>query len=129
MAPYQIGADLHTMVRTEQQHAGIRNAQRGNGLADQIVQAWRVDDVDLVVAPLGMQAAQVHRTAPLVLDLVEIAHRVPVLHAPSSCDEARLEQHRFGQGGLAATVVAKEDNVLDVFRIEDFHGAEDLPEG
>ena len=111
------------MVGVQQQHASIRNAQGGHRFTDQVIEARCIDDVDLVVPPFGVEHRAVHAAAALVFQVGVVADRVLVLDAAAALDQTRFEEHGFGQRGLAASVGAEQNDVLDVFGIEDFHGA------
>jgi hypothetical protein len=57
--------------------------------------------------------------------VVVVAYGVLVLDSAAAWDKTRFEEHGFGQRGLAASVGAEQDDVLDVLGIEDLHDAWD----
>lgn len=58
-----------------------------------------------------------------MLNGVEVAGGVAFLDPAAALDQTRFEEHGFGQRGLAASVGAEQDDVLDVLRIENVHGS------
>ena len=89
-------------------------------LVGETMPALRVADTCVLL--LNAQHGAVHTATALVLERMVVAHGVLVLDTAAALQETRFEEHCFGQRGLAASVGAEENNVLDVLCIEDFHG-------
>ncbi len=119
--PVQLGAHLHPVLGVDQHHRRIGHPQGGDYLADKVVQAGGVDNVDLVVPPVGMEQGGVNRVAALMFDLVIIGDGVLVLHRAPAIGEPGLEDHGFGQGGFAGLDTAEQDDVFDVLVIIKLH--------
>src|SRR5690606_23799079 len=53
--PDQLGADFHALLSVDNHNTGVGYADGGNHLPSEVVKAGRVNNVDLVIAPLRVQ--------------------------------------------------------------------------
>src|SRR5690606_30840280 len=97
VAPRVFGADLDARGGVEHDHGAIDGRGGGDDLAGEVGIAGRVQDIDLVVAPLDRGDRGVDRHAALGLIGVPVGDSVAVFDSTEPGDRAGGEQHRFGQ--------------------------------
>jgi hypothetical protein len=80
-----------------------------------------VDDVDLVLLPLGVGQAGGEGMFAGDGFFVEIGHRRAVVDFPQPVDGAGREEHRGDQLGFSAAAVSHHGDVADACSIVDLH--------
>jgi hypothetical protein len=112
--PDHLGPDLDAAGSAHQQQGGIGDAQRAVDVPDEVRVAGRVEQVDLVSLPLELRQRQVDRD--LARDLVGrvVEQRGPVRDAAEAVRRLGVEQHGFGERGLADTVLGDESDIADL---------------
>src|SRR5258706_9453330 len=98
--PYQISSNFCSVLRINSDHAGIGHTQRGDHLPCKVVKAGCVDDIDFVVAPLGMENSRKNRIATLLFDFVAITYCIFSFDGASAMNDAGLEEHVLSEQGL-----------------------------
>ncbi len=93
----------------------------GDGLADEVGIARRVDDVEVLALVVEVDDVRLDRVMVLFFDLVEVADAGAVVDAGRPSDGAGDSEHLVGQRALAGVPVAAKDNVADVFDFSDRH--------
>ncbi len=79
-----------------------------NGLldvADEVEEAWGVDQVYLRVIPLDGENGELNGDIPTGLLRIVVGGSIPVVDAAESSDDARAKEHCLGEGRLARTAV------------------------
>jgi hypothetical protein len=112
--PRLLGLDLDPVDRADHEHGQVGDAQGGGHVAHEVGVARRVDEVDLVVAPLERSHRQRQGDAALVLLGVEVAHRRPVLDATHAGDGTGPVQEGLCQARLARSAVPDQGDVADL---------------
>ena len=90
-------------------------------VAQEIRDAWRVDDVDLGLVPLG--TGEAGREGVLAGDrfFVVVRHRRAVVHASQPVDGPGIEQQRRQQLSLAGPAVPDERDISEALGVIDLH--------
>ena len=112
--PRLLGLDLDPVDRADHEYRQVGHPQRGRDVADEVGVARRVDEVDLVVAPLERCQRQRQGDAAALLLGVVVAHRRAVLDPSEAVDGAGAVQQRLGQACLARAAVTHECDVADL---------------
>src|SRR5690242_14462832 len=99
VVPDQFGAYFYAVLRVDDHHTGVCHAHRGNHFAYEIVEPWGIDDVDLVVAPLGVHRRGEDGIAPFLFNVMEVRHRVFTFNGTPPVNDAGFKNHVFGQQG------------------------------
>src|SRR5438132_1206981 len=99
----------------------FRDAQRRLGVAQEVREARRVDDVDLGLLPLGMSEAGGERVLAGDFFFVEVGHGGAFVHLAEPVDRAGGEEHRGDKLCLAASTMADHRDVPDGGGVVDLH--------
>ena len=78
--PYLGGADLDPVSGVDHDDSHIRNLERGMTLGDEVEVSGRVDDVETVFQPLGVQQRSVDGKLSLLFGFVIVGDRGAVRH-------------------------------------------------
>ena len=122
VGPRELRADLDALGGVDHEHRGVRHLEGRDGLGREVEVAGRVEHVDLVPLPLGVEQRREDRHATLALRLVEVARGRAVPHGPHARDRPGTVEHRLGERRLSAALVAHEGDVADVSGVVDGHG-------
>ena len=115
---------LHARHGAEDQHRAVEDAERPLDLDGEVDVAGRVDDVDLLVAPVDGGRGRGDRDPALLLQLHVVHHRAFALDLLDHVDAAGVEQDPLGQRGLARVDVGRDPDIADVAKV--FHGRRSL---
>ena len=99
--PDALGDDFHAADRVHHHQRGLDRRQHHLGFMDEHVEARRVDEVDLGVAPLDHRGRGRNGHRPRDLFVVVIGHGVAFIHAAKPLRGAGGEQHGRCERGLA----------------------------
>ena len=107
------------LVRGDDEQRGVRGAQPGPQLADEVAVAGGVDQVDLVL--LVEDGGDGQRDRPLLAHRggIVVAHRGAVDDGARAGDRGRVGEKGLDEGGLAAPRGPDENDVADFRRIGD----------
>ena len=107
------------LVRGDDEQGGVRGAEPGPQLADEVPVAGGVDQVDLVV--LVEDGGHGQRDRPLLAHRggIVVAHRGAVGDGARAGDRGRVGEKGLDEGGLAAPRGSYENDVADFRRIDD----------
>ncbi len=113
--------DLDTRVGVDHDRRGLGGVHGGDGLADEVGIARRVDDVEPLALVVEVEDVRLDRIVVLLFYRIEVADAGAVVYAGRPSDGAGDSEHLVGQGALAGVPVAAKDNVADVFDFSDRH--------
>ena len=102
------------VVRSHHHHGALGRAQPAHGLAGEVEEAGRVEDVDLEPVVLDERDPEVDRDLALVLLGLGVHGRGVQVGGTHALEAAGREQHGLGQGGLAVVRVAEQYHVADL---------------
>jgi len=119
--PELLGLDLDAGDGVDADDRAFSDAQRGLGVAQEVREARRVDDVDLGLLPLGVGEAGGQGVLAGDFFFVEVGDRGAFVDLPQPVDGARHEQHRRHQLCFAASTVPDHRDVPDGSGIIDLH--------
>ena len=95
---------------------GIDDVEAAQHLADEVLVARRVEDVDLVVLVLRVGHRRENRYLPLDFFGGGVRHRVAVFDPPHPGRRAGVEEYRLREHRLARVLVPDEGDVSDFVR-------------
>ena len=104
---------LRAVLRVDEQDGSVSDSHSGQSSTSEVITARAVDDVQLLIVPLHMERSSEDAVAVFLLHGEVVGHGVLLRDASATCDDATLEEQRFGEGGLTSPVTAKQGNVLD----------------
>ena len=121
--PGELSANHSPSAGTHDQQCSLGSVEGAYDFADKVLEARRVQQVDLVVAP-----GQVGNRSPdgdLSFDFLglEIEGSVAGLGLAQPLDAAAREQHGFSQHGFAVVAVAQQRDVPDLLRVDSPHSS------
>ena len=119
--PYEFGTHLYAILGIYNHGHGICHAHGAGNLANKVVKARSVYNVDFVIAPLSVQRGGKNAHLAFVFNLVVVANSVFVLDGSSAVNQSGFKQHGFGKRSLAAVMGANKCHVFDVFIVKYFH--------
>ena len=99
--PYPIGADAQTVLGVDHHQRKIADPQRAQPFADKVQVTGRINDVQLLASPLGVQQGRRNGNLPVLLADMVIGNRRAIRDAPHARDGAAAGQHGFAKHGLA----------------------------
>ena len=102
-------------------HGGFDDAQRRAGVAEEVGEAWCVDEVDLGFLPFGVGETGGERVLAGNLFVVEVGDGGAVVHPADAIDGAGGEEQGRHQLGLAASAVSDDSHVAEAGRVVDLH--------
>ena len=105
--PTQLGPDHDPRARPHDQQGAFGGAQGPDDLAGEILEAWRIEQIDLVVVPGQVRDGGPDRDLPLDLFRLEVEGGVARVRTAQPIDRATGVEHRFGQAGLAIVAMAE----------------------
>ncbi len=120
--PDLLGLHFDSRYSVHQYQGGIGGHQRSPRIVDEDVVAGSVQNVDLVLFPLGHGNGGRDRDFALDLLLVKICDRVALIDSEKAIGSSGGEKQRGSERGLAGIAVAHYTNVPDIFAFVDFHG-------
>ena len=100
-APQGFGVPLHAVVGAHNHNRVVQRAQRALRLGRKIDMPRRIHEHDVGIAMIEYGLRREDRNAALALDRVSVQMRIAIVHAAALADATRVEQHGFGQRGLA----------------------------
>ncbi len=107
--------------RVDDDDGGFRDAQSGARVRQEVRKPGRIDDVDLVLLPLGVGEAGGERVLACDGFVVEIGNRGPFVNLPEAIDRPGRKQHGGDQLGLAASAMPDYSHVADAPGVVDLH--------
>jgi hypothetical protein len=113
---------LHAGHRAQHQDGAIEHLEGALHLDGEVDVPRGVDDVDLMVEPLGVRRRALDRDPALALQLHRVhggADAVLALHLVNGPDAPGVEEDPFGQRGLARIDVGADADVPDPAQIRD----------
>ena len=113
--------DCDCTPATAQSTSTAPSRTRSDRSTSTVKSTWpgRVDDVDLLVAPLDRGRGRGDRDPPLLLQLHVVHHRAFALDLLDHVDPAGVVQDPLGERGLARVDVGRDPDVADVAKV--FH--------
>ncbi|MGC4084619.1 MAG: hypothetical protein QM736_21505 [Vicinamibacterales bacterium] len=120
--PDFLGLHHHTGHRVDDHDRRVDDVQCRPRVAEEVADTRRVDDVDLVLVPLGVGEACRERVLAGDLLFVEIGDRRPVVHLAEPVDHARVCEDGRSQLCLARSGVTNERDVAYRAGVVNLHG-------
>ena len=126
-APEALGVDLDAHRGVDDDHGGVGDPQRGDGVGDEARLARGVDQVDLPPFVLEGRDRGVDRHLPPLLVGLVVGDGGAVGDRPEPVGDARLEQHRLVQARLAAAPVPDQGDIANPVCGLMWHAVEPTP--
>ena len=120
--PDLFGLHHHAGDGVDDDERGVGDLQRRARVAQEVADAGRVDQVDLVLVPFGVGEAGRQRVLAGDLLFVEIGDRRAVVDLAESVDHAGVGEDGRGELRLARSGVTDERDVSDAGGVVDLHG-------
>src|SRR5581483_11950669 len=114
LLPSDLGADREVVVRADDDDSALGGAKPADGLAGEVEEPGRVEDVDLEAVVLGERDPKADRDLPLLLLGLEVGGRRALVRRAHPRDAAGGEEHGLGEGRLPVVRVAQQDDVPDL---------------
>jgi len=121
VVPYPLGDHLNAGDTVHNNNRGIDHGQHQLGFMNEHVEARRVHDIDLGLAPLDVGKAGGNGHLAGDFFLVVIGDRSAVVHAPQALVGARRIQHGGNQRGFACVSVSNHRYIPDVRAFVSLH--------
>ncbi len=115
VAAVDLGAHLDALSGVDQHDSRFAHIEAQDGALDEVVGARSVDHIDLVVFILGIERRGIDGTLENLFDFRVVRNGVLAFDGTAAIDHFALEEHGFGQSGLAGTRASKQDDVSDLF--------------
>ena len=112
--PGRIGADAQAVAGMDHDHRGVADAQRAEALADEVGVAGRIEDVELLAQPFGVEQRAMHRDLMLLLAGVVIRGGRAGGDAAHPAEAAGTGEHGLGEHGLAGGRVAEHGEAAQI---------------
>ena len=112
--PDPFGADADAVLGMDDHQGKIGHTQSAERFADEIQVAGRVNDVELLAHPFGMEQGSLHGNAPLLFADVIIGDRAAIGDPAHAADDAAASQHGLAQHGFTAGSMAGDGEVADI---------------
>ena len=119
--PHLLGLHLDARHGVHDHEGRVGHAHRRQRVAQEVAEAGRVHQVDLVLVPLRVSQAGRQRVLAGDLFLVEVGHRRPIVHPAEAVDHAGVEQDGRRKLRLPGARVADEGDVPDAGGVVDLH--------
>ena len=125
----EVGGEVPDLLRLnldpghgiDDDECGVRHAQGGAHVAQEVAHAGRVDEVELPPLPLRVGDARRQRVLARHFLFVEVGDRGAVIHHPEPIDHAGAEQQGGRQLCLAGPAMADDGDVADARGTVDLH--------
>jgi hypothetical protein len=114
LAEHALGAHLHAGGGAHAHERAVGGAEAGDGVALEVEEARRVEQVHLRPVPLGEGAAERGAEPPLGLLGRHVGERGAVAHPAAAPAGAGREAQGVDEAGLAAAAVAHDGHVPDL---------------
>ena len=111
--PHLAGADLYSRLGRNHYDGGVGDSNAGYDLSAIVGVSRGVEDVDLVVPPLGVQDTGIDARGPLMLFRLEVGGGGAVFHSSEPRRGARRMEHRLGQYSLASATMRQKHDIPD----------------
>ena len=116
LLPQQTRAAVDTVHRGDDEQCGVRGAEPGAEVTDEVGVPGGVQQVDLDAVVLERRQRQRDRALLAHLRLVEVAHRGAVLDATGPRDRPGRDEQGLDERRLPRSGVADQHDVADVLR-------------
>ena len=122
VAPDALGDNFHASHAINDDQRRVAHREHHLGLVDEHVEAGRVEQVELGLAPLDRGQAGRDRHLAGNLFLVVIGSGSAVVHAPETLRGAGRLEHGGHQGGLPGMSMPDQGKVAEIGSFVNFHG-------
>ncbi len=119
--PHLFGLHHHARDGVDDDERGVGDVQRGARVAQEVADAGRVDEIDLLFVPLGVREARRERVLARDLFLVVVGDGRSLVDLAEPVDGAGVEEHGGGELGLSGSAVTDESDVSDGCGVVDLH--------
>jgi hypothetical protein len=121
LLPHLLGLHLGAGDSVHRHEHRVHDRQRRAGIAEEVREPGRVDEVDLGLVPLGVGDGG--RQGVLAGDFlfVEVGDGVAFVDLAQPVDHAGIEENRRGELGLARPGMPDDRDVPDACRVVDLH--------
>ena len=119
--PHFLGLDHRSGHGVDHDGGGVDHVQRGARVAQEIADARRVDEVNLVLVPLGIREAGGQRVLACDLFFVKISNGRPFVDLAETVDHAGVGENGRGELGFSGAAVTDERDVSDAGGVVDLH--------
>ena len=117
MAPDGLGLRLYATYAVQDHHAAIQHTHGALHLDGEVHVPRGVDDLDLVVQPLGAGHGRHDGDAVLLLFRDVVGVRLTVVHFADLSQRAGVEEYALGQGGLSGVDVGGDTYVSNLGQV------------
>ena len=115
------GAHFGSILSVDDEHGLVGDVECCDRAPHEVIGARAVDDIEFFIVPFYMYYGRKHAVSILLLHGEVVAYGVFTFYCTAAFDHSRFKQHRLDKSGLAATRTADECDVLNFFRLIDFH--------
>ncbi len=119
--PQSLGLHLGPANRVDDEERHLGGFHARDGVADEVGETGRVDDVDLDALVRDGCEREVDRELPLDLFGVVVEVGMAVVDGAEALGLAGHEEHRLGEGRLARASMADQNDVTDLLGAESSH--------
>ena len=120
--PQLLGLHHHTRHAVDDDRCGVCDVERGASFAHEVAHSGRVDEIDLLLVPLGIGEAGRERVLAGDFFFVEVGCGRAVVNPAEPVHHARVGENGRGKLRLARTGVTNQRNVADGSGVVDLHG-------
>ncbi len=111
LAPDGLGLGLDPADRAEHGHGAVEHAQGTLHLGGEVDMAGCIDDVDLVIAPVGSDSSALDGNAPFLFLRHPVHGRVAVVDLADAVYFSGIKEYTLGSGGLAGVDMSHDSDI------------------
>ena len=113
--------NFNAVLSVDKEDARVGYVERCDGVANKVVAARAVDEVDFLIQKFCVADCRKNGVAIFLLYRKIVAHRVAVFYSSSTFYNSTLVKHCFGECGFPGALTTNEGDVFDFVSFVNFH--------